>query len=972
MIIKTENLVLLHLYEHLEEQKRGEEDPIFSQEGMQTQLGISKSSLSESLNSLVKENLIESKKRHVKKIDRFRNFYFLTEHGIRRAEGIRRQLDANRIRVRDMDKVQEMLLSELIKYLKRFTKPMEKGTSYAIKEEKPENTYKTFKELVKEGFKGLVISDVSPQKIRKEYDVEEDIFWLSEIEGENVLRPDRLDFEIMSSISSFLKENEKPVIILEGFEYLSSINGFDTCVRWLKTVNDIVAKNNGILILPINPLVFSEKEQSLLLQNMEIYEPRAVLPTEITYINIIKNITPDNFFNVQALLQPRRYVDFSDRKPEIRYFYGRENELKKIRDFLKSKSKVLCIRGIAGIGKTLLVAKLVEDLEMNIFWHRFYEHSTQRILLTKLGDFLSEMDRNKLSSYLRGKRVEMEEVLMIIEEDLKASNSLLIFDDFHKASDEIVGFFSTLKEIIPVKTIVIGREIPAFYTRVDTWVKELVVELNLSGLDKEGSTKLLKRREIKKSEWDRLYSITKGHPLMLELITPDTTAEAVEFIREEIIKKLEDKKRKVLEIASVFRYPFYHKAIIVNGAIEQEDLDDLVSKSLMVKSQDVYEVHEIIKNLLYDRLTESQREKYHKIAGEHYSKEKGIDAILEAVYHFINAADQKTASELAVKSGEEIVARGYLKEFITLLEKFDEKNVEREDWARILAFKGDIFSYWGEYPKSLELYREALEKGGDEMKARAFTKMGTVYRLRSQWNDSLEVYKKAIELSKRIDDIHTIAECTRGIGYVHWRKGEYSKAIECYNECIKRAEGIKDFSEIASANIELGNTYADIGEWEKAVNYFEKSIEFLDKIGARFEKARTYNNLGCVYKYQGNWDKAIEYLEKCMKMSEESANIRELAYALKNIGEVYARKCDFESAKRCCDKVIGLSERFGDKIPLAGAHMAYGVVWRLKKEWRESLKSLNNAIEIYEKLGVPHYLGETYLELGRLYKDKFF
>ncbi|MEW6070827.1 MAG: DUF835 domain-containing protein, partial [Candidatus Thermoplasmatota archaeon] len=273
--LSAKEKILLFLRDHIEEKlgiRKDIEPPIiFSQEGIIECTTLSHGSVVEGLKKLEKEGLIERERFHIKETGRFRNFYFLTVEGIQKATELQEEIGKRKIKVREKDEIKEMKISTLIDYLKKIVrKPIEQGYSYIMKGEKTDEAYEVFKELIREGYNGIVFSDVSPKKIREKYQLKEDIYWISEIEGENVLRPERLDFELMGTISNFLRENDKPIIMLEGFEYLSRVNGFDTCIRWLKIVKDVVAKNNGIFVLPINPTVFSERELSVLLQNLEL------------------------------------------------------------------------------------------------------------------------------------------------------------------------------------------------------------------------------------------------------------------------------------------------------------------------------------------------------------------------------------------------------------------------------------------------------------------------------------------------------------------------------------------------------------------------------------------------------------------------------------------------------------------------------------------------------------------------------
>ncbi|MEW6070186.1 MAG: DUF835 domain-containing protein [Candidatus Thermoplasmatota archaeon] len=871
---------MLYLVDFIDQQLgvKGTAPVIFSSVGIGEALTLALPRISESVKSLIADGLIEKKRYYVPETGRFRDFYLLLPKGIQKATELQEKIGEEKIKVREKDEAKEMKISALLDYLKKIAKkPIEQGYSYIIKGEKTDKAYDVFKGLIKEGYKGIVISEAFPQKIREEYKIKEDIYWLSEVEGEKVLRPDRLYFELMKTISNFLKESKKPVIILEGFEYLSEINGFNTCMRWIKAVNDAVAKNNGVLILPINPAVFDEKELTLLLQSMGIYELEERVPVEINYTNIIKNITPEGLLDVRTMLEPKKYVDYSDRTPEVKYFVGREEELKELKDFMSSMSRILCIKGIAGIGKTTLLSKFLEGVKMNIFWHRFYEFSTLKNLFTKLAEFLSKMNRNKLTNYLDGGRIEVEEILIILEDELRGSNSLFVFDDVQKASKELVDFFSSFKDMeSDVKTILLGREIPHFYDRRDVVIKKNVREMTLDGLDRESSKKLLRYRKIEK-DLDRLYELTRGHPLMLELVTPETSAIARDYINEEIVKKLNNTEKKCLELASVCRMPFPARAIMVEE-VSYDVVDSLADASLLQRSGEVYDLHDFLREFLYDRLTESQKMRYHSTIGEYYFKEKTDLARIEGIYHFIKAKYQERGAKIAIENGTNLINKGYLGEFMSVLEQFDKKSIGAEDWANILTFKGKILTLFAKWDEALSHYITCLDfiskynlRGSmiTKLKTSIYDDIGKIYCEKGNYKMALEYHLMNLTLVKRLGDEWKTAKAYHSLGDVCYRKGELDKALRFYDKCLAISKKLRDEQEIGIVNRDYGIIYRLKKEWDKSIEHFKASIRSMEELKMPYELAKSYYEYGLTCLNMGEREEASNYLKRAMEIFEK-------------------------------------------------------------------------------------------------------
>ncbi|MEW5761439.1 MAG: DUF835 domain-containing protein, partial [Candidatus Thermoplasmatota archaeon] len=255
--LSAKEKLLVHLREQIDKYHSLKNLPpdIFSQTGIVESIGLPPYLISKAIKVLLRRGLIEKRRYHVKTTGRFRNFYFLTMAGRQEAKELLEKIDKVIIRVRGKNEIKKMKITRLIEYLKDKEQNLKLGNSYIIKDDII-RAYECFKELQEKGYEGLVISDVPPQKLREEYGIDSRIYWLSEIEGENIINP----FLVEHDLISILKKENRPLILIEGVDYLAQINGFKKCLRLLKVIVDMVAKNNGILILPIKLVAFSQKE----------------------------------------------------------------------------------------------------------------------------------------------------------------------------------------------------------------------------------------------------------------------------------------------------------------------------------------------------------------------------------------------------------------------------------------------------------------------------------------------------------------------------------------------------------------------------------------------------------------------------------------------------------------------------------------------------------------------------------------
>lgn len=245
------------------------------------------------------------------------------------------------------------------------------------------------------------------------------------------------------------------------------------------------------------------------------------LKKELSVISLINMIAEDGTLEFSRVHEKREFIDFSQIAPKPVHFFGRKKELTTLKRWMEGTStKIIVVKGIAGIGKTTLIAKIVSEYKTkkNVFWYRFHDRSTLKNMLSRLSDDLCLIGKRQLKAHIGSKEVvDIEKVSAILKTQLKDADCLLVFDDSHKAKDSATEFFRSLVDVLEdvdnVKVIVIGRWIPPFYSRKEVIVRNTVSELQMQGLDESASKELLKARNIK-TNLKKLYIVTGGASIM--------------------------------------------------------------------------------------------------------------------------------------------------------------------------------------------------------------------------------------------------------------------------------------------------------------------------------------------------------------------------------------------------------------------------------------------------------------------------
>ncbi|HDD60457.1 MAG: tetratricopeptide repeat protein [Thermoplasmata archaeon] len=666
-------------------------------------------------------------------------------------------------------------------------------------------------------------------------------------------------------------------------------------------------------------------------------------------------------------------VAYLNEAPLPHVFYGREQELKELSDWcMDRRSGIYVITGIAGIGKTTLAAEFLNRKreEFHVFWKRIHRWDSLKSILSHLALFLASTGRPRLKSLLAtDKDIQLGEIVQILKEDLNGTGTIMAFDDFQRASDELLGFFTTWKEAIEdtegIKIILIGRHVIPIYDRREVVLEGFVKEMVLEGLDEESSRKLLGEKVKNEEVFRRIYNITKGHPLFLKIIS--TTSEPVgemdikRYIYEEIFKNLSPEEINLLSVASIYRLPVSSNAFFIDEEIDFRTIDDLVEKNLLQEiSYDFYEVHDIIKEFFYRRLTPIQRRRLHRAAAQYYLERGEKKDLVEASYHYIRASEIYKALKILLTHGEEMIAIGMTDEFYSTLLNIREKDVPEELKASYYYLKGEAEVILGRWDTAIRTLREALkraEKSDDDLVAADASRLlGYILIRRGERMEALSYFQKSLRRARALGDQRRSTLALIDLGELHSLFGDFQTAREYLRRSLKQAEEVSDKDLMSRAYVSLGILYTNWERPEDAIKMFRRALGLLKKSGNLFEMGRLKSNLGILYTKEGRYDLALKNFEEAIKAYKGSGEVRQLGYALAGSGEASLRIGDLKTAEKRLKEGLSIFRKLGEKLKIATTSFTLGELYMKQGEMEAAREYFEECVESLKGVQNPTYL----------------
>ena len=149
------------------------------------------------------------------------------------------------------------------------------GNVYLVEERRPTASYELFEQSVSAGYSGLVITRDFPKKLLEEQEVSTSkVVWLTNMVGEGRINPTSIGI-LMGQIRSFIESSPRTVLLIDGLEYLISLNTYDRMLQFMHQLRDTVVTHECILFVPLDTRTLAQRELALLERSMEPLQPHA-------------------------------------------------------------------------------------------------------------------------------------------------------------------------------------------------------------------------------------------------------------------------------------------------------------------------------------------------------------------------------------------------------------------------------------------------------------------------------------------------------------------------------------------------------------------------------------------------------------------------------------------------------------------------------------------------------------------------
>jgi diguanylate cyclase (GGDEF)-like protein len=467
---------------------------------------------------------------------------------------------------------------------------------------------------------------------------------------------------------------------------------------------------------------------------------------------------------------------------------------------------------------------------------------------------------------------------------------------------------------------------------------------------------ILRMPKVPSDFGETIYGKTYGNPLFVEETLKDFVAKKILCINEDKgrwhtpfetfdempiastmeqallnqIKEINQGSYEVLSTIAIFNTAIsievIEKLFIDSDVKIENHINELCAKGILCrKIEDMGFVfdfnNKVLKNLIYNKLSEKQRKMKHEIAAsalEGLFEVEGKGSKEELIYHLEKAKDKHRTVKYCIELAEEMMALRIMDEAISKYEKAlsilsDEEDINKK--VEILLKIGDICVSMGDLSEALETYKKPYEYSMDivdeKLRVDAANKVAYVYMKKNEVEMAVEYIKKGESILQNTKYMEGYLENRKLLANLYMSKLEYQKVMDVCTESIDKCGD--DYLKYKGFmyNI-LGVMYSETSRKIEALEHYRKGLEYFEAINYPVGMCLCLNNMGVIYgdHYQER-EMAISYYNKILVISEENNIIESAQIALLNLAVCNIDNFNYDAALKYLKDVLVKSRNMG-------------------------------------------------------------
>jgi tetratricopeptide (TPR) repeat protein len=382
--------------------------------------------------------------------------------------------------------------------------------------------------------------------------------------------------------------------------------------------------------------------------------------------------------------------------------------------------------------------------------------------------------------------------------------------------------------------------------------------------------------------------------------------------------------------------------------------------------------HELLREVIYDRLDSTTRQTLHLRAAEaleqeHYAR---VEALAQHLY--LAGAWEKAAPYL-VQAGDRARAvcayRDALRNYDQAIEAVERQSPEPAHVATLWDIqlkRGAVATPLGDYAVAIAAYEtvlaqaerdaatpDAAVRSGARKSAQiqALNGLCFIHGQRNDYAQAQQVIQQAMQLAVESPRLLDRAEVFYQAGLIGFRKDNYSEARHFLTEALQLYDALGLDGERAKCLLQIGFCHLrQDGLTDKVIGYFSQALEVYRQQGDRFAEHSCLGDIAGAYLVGGRLIEVVRAVDQCLVFFRSVGALDDVAACLFMRGEACRRMGRRDEALAALQESLAISTQLSRNAAAAFSQVRIAATLRDLGRYDQALKILEQTFQTEDRL----------------------
>lgn len=258
-------------------------------------------------------------------------------------------------------------------------------------------------------------------------------------------------------------------------------------------------------------------------------------------------------------------------------------------------------------------------------------------------------------------------------------------------------------------------------------------------------------------------------------------------------------------------------------------------------------------------------------------------------------------------------------------------------------------------------------KPNDSIAERAYVGMGTIYKNKGDFTNSLLFFQKSIKACEFNKDTIRLSGAYASLAQVYFEKDDVVKAKENIEKVFKLLANKKSEIPYLISLHTLANIELKAGNIEKAFLLDQQGLKIADSLNSDKIKVTFQDNLARCYLDKKEYSKAESYFNKNLEIDTKLNNPNWIADTYINIAELKMLTGDFENAEKKLQLAINILLKNNLSNNTLKAYSVLSDLYQKQGNYKKALEIKDEYLKNYKNI-INEKREESFVELDLLFE----